>query len=104
MAPPADPFAALGDPNRRAIVEILSGGEHPVQAIADRLPISRPAVSRHLRVLKAAGLVAIRTQGTSNLYRLDDAGPGEIGSYMERVWGEAIPRFKLYVENTSLDR
>lgn len=104
MSPPADPFAALGDPHRRAIVEIISRGERSVQAIADRLPISRPAVSRHLRVLRAAGLVTVRPEGTRNLYRLDDAGPAAIRSYMVKVWGEAVPRFKLYVENTTSGR
>ena len=101
MSESVDPFGALGDPNRRAIVEIVSRGEQSVQTIADQLPISRPAVSRHLRVLKTAGLVVERPDGTRNLYRLDDAGLVEIRRYMEQVWGQAVSRFKLYVENTT---
>ena len=95
-----DPFAALGDLNRRAIVERLAGGEHSVQDLADGLPISRPAVSRHLRILKEAGLVSDRADGVRRLYRLDDAGAQELRRFMEVVWGEAIARFRIVVENT----
>ncbi|HEY9350151.1 MAG TPA: metalloregulator ArsR/SmtB family transcription factor, partial [Acidothermales bacterium] len=65
---------ALGDPHRRAIVEILGTGRHSVQEIADRLPISRPAVSRHLRLLKQAGLVADEPEGTRRQYELRGEG------------------------------
>lgn len=95
-----DPFAALGDPHRRAIVESLAGGDRSVQEIADALPISRPAVSRHLRLLKEAGLVADRPQGTRRLYRLDDQGVAILARYMEEVWGEVAVRFRLAAENT----
>lgn len=95
-----DPFAALGDPHRRAIVESLAGGDRSVQEIADALPISRPAVSRHLRLLKEAGLVADRPQGTRRLYRLDDQGVAILARYMEEVWGEVAARFRLAAENT----
>src|SRR3970040_832538 len=74
-----DPFAALGDPYRRAIVESLAGGDRSVQEIADALPISRPAVSRHLRLLKEAGLVVDRPEGTRRLYRLA-AQEGDCGA------------------------
>ena len=99
-----DPFDALGDPHRRAIVELLS--EHPrsVREIADTLPISRPAVSRHLRLLKEAGLVADEAVGTRRLYRLDDTGAEAVRAYLERVWGEALARFRLVAENTPSDR
>jgi DNA-binding transcriptional ArsR family regulator len=95
-----DPFAALGDPHRRAIVETLAGGEKSVQELADALPISRPAVSRHLRLLKEAGLVADRPDGVRRLYRLDDAGIAEVRAFMEEVWGTAAARFKIAAENT----
>ncbi|HET8739760.1 MAG TPA: metalloregulator ArsR/SmtB family transcription factor [Acidimicrobiia bacterium] len=95
-----DPFAALGDPHRRAIVETLAGGEKSVQELADALPISRPAVSRHLRLLKEAGLVADRPDGVRRLYRLDDAGIAEARAFMEEVWGTAAARFKIAAENT----
>jgi DNA-binding transcriptional ArsR family regulator len=88
-AVPGDPFEALGDPNRRAIVELLGGGERPVREIADALPISRPAVSRHLRLLKRAGLVVEEPRGTRRFYRLHDEGVAAVRVYLERVWGEA---------------
>jgi DNA-binding transcriptional ArsR family regulator len=95
-----DPFDALGDPNRRAIVSLLVDGDRSVQELADALPISRPAVSRHLRLLKEAGLVRDRTQGTRHLYRLHDDGFEEVRSYLDRVWAEAAARFRLAAENT----
>jgi DNA-binding transcriptional ArsR family regulator len=95
-----DPFEALGDPNRRAIVELLREKDRSVQELADELPISRPAVSRHLRLLKEAGLVTDAAEGTRRLYRLHDDGVEEVRAYLTRVWGEAAARFKLAVENT----
>jgi DNA-binding transcriptional ArsR family regulator len=97
---PGDPFDALGDPNRRAIVELLGRGDRSVRELADELPISRPAVSRHLRVLKDAGLVTDRAEGTRRLYRLHDEGIDAVRAYLEQVWGEAAARFKLLAENT----
>ena len=98
---PGDPFDALGDPNRRAIVELLRTGDRSVSALARELPISRPAVSRHLRLLKEAGLVADRAEGTRRLYRLDHEGIAAVREYLEDVWGEAAARFRLLAENTS---
>jgi DNA-binding transcriptional ArsR family regulator len=98
-----DPFAALGDVNRRAIVEVLAGGESSVQDLADRLPISRPAVSRHLRLLKEAGLVTDRAEGVRRIYSLDHAGVAEVHEYMQQVWGEAAVRFRLAADNTGED-
>jgi DNA-binding transcriptional ArsR family regulator len=92
---------ALGDPNRRAILEILGGGARSVQEIADRLPISRPAVSRHLRVLKAAGLVGDQPDGTRRVYELRDEGIEAVREYFRAVWGDAAARFRLAAENTS---
>jgi DNA-binding transcriptional ArsR family regulator len=98
---PGDPFDALGDPHRRAIVELLAAGDRSVQQIADELPISRPAVSRHLRLLKQAGLVTDRPEGTRRLYRLHDEGIAAVRAYLEQVWGDAAARFRLTAENTA---
>ena len=99
-----DAFEALGDPNRRAIVELLaSGGEggRSVGARAEQRPISRPAVSRHHRLLKQAGLVVEEPRGTRRIYRLHDAGLEAVRAYLEQVWGEAASRFRLVAENTT---
>ena len=98
--PLGDPFDALGDPNRRTIVELLGRSERSVQELADLLPISRPAVSRHLRVLKRAGLVVERPVGTRRIYQLHDEGVEAVRTYMEQVWGEAAARFRIVAENT----
>jgi DNA-binding transcriptional ArsR family regulator len=95
-----DPFDALGDPYRRAIVELLRGGERSVREIADELPISRPSVSRHLRLLTNAGLVSAEPRGTRRLYRLHDEGVDAVQAYLEQVWGDAGARFRLAAENT----
>src|SRR6478736_8930582 len=97
-----DPFEALGDPNRRAIVELLAArGEagRSVGELADALPISRPAVSRHLRLLKSAGLVVEEPRGTRRIYRLHEDGVAAVQEYLTRVWGDAIARFTLTAEN-----
>jgi DNA-binding transcriptional ArsR family regulator len=98
---PGDPFDALGDANRRAIVELLRTGDRSVRQLADELPISRPAVSRHLRLLKQAGLVTDRAEGTRRLYRLHDEGIAAVREYLERVWGDAAARFRLLAENSA---
>ena len=92
---------ALGDAHRRAIVEILGSGSASVQEIADRLPISRPAVSRHLRLLKEAGLVSDHPDGTRRVYQLRDEGIDAVREYFRTVWGEAAVRFQITVENTT---
>jgi DNA-binding transcriptional ArsR family regulator len=98
-APHEAALEALGDGSRRAILEILSSGGRSVQQIADGLEISRPAVSRHLRVLKAAGLVTDRAEGARRIYRLDDDGVDAVRRYFARVWADAAPRFRLAAEN-----
>ena len=103
-APIGDPFDALGDPNRRAIVELLGTGERSVQEIADVLPISRPAVSRHLRLLKRAGLVVEEPRGTRRIYQLHDQGMEAVRAYVERVWGEAAARYRIVASNTTTRR
>lgn len=95
-----DPFDALGDPNRRAIVRELAAGEKSVQEVAEGLPISRPAVSRHLRLLKDAGLVSGRADGTKRLYSLEVRGVEAMRAYMEEIWGESIARFRIVSENS----
>src|SRR5256885_4144934 len=95
-----DPFDALGDPNRRAIVELLGSGGRTVREIADALPISRPAVSRHLRLLKRAGLVIDEPRGTRRVYQLHDEGVEAVRAYLAEVWGHALARFRLLAENT----
>ena len=100
-----DPFEALGDPNRRAIVELLGGrGGRSVREIADALPISRPAVSRHLRLLKEAGLVVEEPRGTRRIYRLHADGVEAVQRYLLQVWGDAAVRFRLVTENTPAGR
>ena len=94
-----DPFDALGDSNRRAIVELLGSGGHTVREIADALPISRPAVSRHLRLLKNAGLVIDEPRGTRRIYKLHARGVEAVEAYLTQVWGDAAARFRLLAEN-----
>ena len=101
MSQGTDPFAALGDPNRRAIVRTLATREMSVQEIADGMTISRPAVSRHLKVLRGAGLVESRPDGVRNLYSLNSAGVEDVRAFMDEIWGTAVARFRLLVDNTS---
>jgi DNA-binding transcriptional ArsR family regulator len=101
---PGDPFDALGDPNRREILRLLSAGDKPVQEIAAAMPISRPAVSRHLRLLKEAGMVAEQAQGTRRIYHLEEEGMRAVQEYLEGIWGEAAARFRLLAENTARRR
>lgn len=94
-----NPFDALGDPSRRAILELLGSGDRSVREVADALPISRPAVSRHLRLLKEAGLVDEERRGTRSIYRLREQGLDAVRDYLERLWGEAAARYRLLAEN-----
>ena len=91
-------LAALADPTRRAVFERLRGGPRAVGELARDLPVSRPAVSQHLRVLKEAGLVAERKDGTRRLYRVDPSGLAELRAYFERYWDEALASFKAAAE------
>jgi DNA-binding transcriptional ArsR family regulator len=90
---------ALGDPTRRAIFEQLRRGPRAVGEIASELPVSRPAVSQHLRVLKDVGLVTERREGTRRLYRLDPDGLGELRDYFDDFWTEALAGFKAAAES-----
>jgi DNA-binding transcriptional ArsR family regulator len=89
---------ALGDPSRRALCEQLAGGSMAVGELAAHLPISRPAVSQHLKVLKDAGLVIDRPVGTRRLYQLNPAGLVAMREWLDRLWGDALSAFKAAAE------
>jgi DNA-binding transcriptional ArsR family regulator len=91
-------ITALADPTRRSIFERLRHGPRAVGELAAGLPVSRPAVSQHLRVLKEAGLVTERRDGTRRLYRIEPAGLQELREYFERFWDEALEAFKEAAE------
>jgi len=93
-------FQVLGDPQRFAIVEHLLKAPRSVQELADKLPISRPAVSRHLRVLKASHFVIDEARGTQRIYRLRAESLEELRDYLERLWDDARRRFVIVAENT----
>ena len=96
---------ALGDPTRRAIFEQLRRGPRAVGEIAGELPVSRPAVSQHLRVFKEAGLVSERRDGTRRLYRLDPDGLGALRAYFDQFWDAALADFKAAADaNERRDR
>lgn len=95
-----DGLTALGDPTRRAIFEMLAEGPTAVGVLAARLPVSRPAVSQHLRVLKETGLVVDRASGTRRLYQLDPDGVAMLRDYLDRFWDRAMADFKAFVEGT----
>jgi DNA-binding transcriptional ArsR family regulator len=91
-------LGALGDPTRRAIFEQLLDHPSAVGELAHLLPVSRPAVSQHLKVLKEAGLVTDRQDGNRRIYRLDPDGIGELRDYLDRFWSSALSSFKSRVE------
>jgi DNA-binding transcriptional ArsR family regulator len=91
-------LTALGDPTRRAIFEQLRSGPRSVGELAGSLPVSRPAVSQHLRVLRAAGLVSDRKDGTRRLYRVAPEGVAELRDYVNGFWDEVLAEFKDKVE------
>ena len=88
------PLDALGDRTRRQIFELLRSGPRSVGELAAGLPVSRPAVSQHLRVLEEVGLVTHRRNGTRHLYELDSAGVGVLREWVDGFWSEALARFK----------
>ena len=96
-------IAALADPTRRSVFERLRGGPRPVVEIARGLPVSRPAVSQHLRVLKQAGLVRERREGTRNFYSVDGDALAELREYFENFWEEALATFKEAAEKGATD-
>jgi len=94
----ATALAALGDPTRRAIFEQLGERPSAVGELAGRLPVSRPAVSQHLKVLKEAGLVVDERRGSRRIYRLHPEGIAELRDYLDRFWSSALASFKARVE------
>jgi DNA-binding transcriptional ArsR family regulator len=95
-----DQWTALGDPTRRAIFERLAARPQAVGELARELPVSRPAVSQHLKVLKRAGLVADRPVGTRRVYRLDPDGLEALRAQLERFWTQALAAYKQVVEQS----
>ncbi len=91
-------FAALSDPTRRQVFERLSDGPRAVGELADGLPVSRPAVSQHLKVLKEAGLVTDRAEGTRRVYQIDPHGLGQIRAWFDRFWDQALTAFAAEAE------
>ncbi len=101
MANPSRAFAALADSTRREIFERLAGRPSAVGELANELPVSRPAVSQHLKALKEAGLVVDRAIGTRRVYEIDPNGLGELRAWLDRFWGETLEAFKKEVERES---
>jgi DNA-binding transcriptional ArsR family regulator len=93
-------FDALGDGTRRAILEQLRSGPLPVVEIARRLPVGRPAVSQHLKVLKNVGLVTARQEGTRRRYQIDPAGIDTLRAWLDGIWEEALGAYKAAVEQS----
>ena len=97
-------FAALHDPTRRAVLERLRDGPKPVGQIANGLPVSRPAVSQHLKVLKEAGLVDDRSVGTRRIYRIDPKGLGAMRAWLDQFWGAALEAFAAAVRDAESEQ
>ena len=92
------PLDALGDPTRRQVFELLRSGPRSVGELAAELPVSRPAVSQHLRVLENVGLVTHRRNGTRHLYELDSGGVSVLRDWVDGFWSEALARFKAVAD------
>jgi DNA-binding transcriptional ArsR family regulator len=98
MANQTEPLTALGDPTRRTIFERLAERPRAVGELARELPVSRPAVSQHLKVLKDAGLVVDRRAGARRIYQLDPDGVGALRAYVDEFWSRALVAYKAAVE------
>jgi DNA-binding transcriptional ArsR family regulator len=94
-------LVALSDPTRRMVFERLRSGPRSVGAIARGLPVSRPAVSQHLKVLKEAGLVTDRPEGTRRVYYIDPNGLGALRAWLDQFWDEALANFQVEVEGSA---
>jgi len=104
MTDHADGLQALADPTRREIFERLAGGPQAVGELAEQLPVSRPAVSQHLKVLKDAGLVIDSPQGTRRIYQLNPEGVGALRAYLDTFWKVSLAAFKAAAESESQSR
>ncbi|THD74390.1 MAG: ArsR family transcriptional regulator [Phenylobacterium sp.] len=91
-------FAALADPTRREVFERLAQGPRSVGDLAEGLPVSRPAVSQHLKVLKEAGLVTDHPEGARRVYQIDPQGLGQMRAWLDRFWDAALAAFQAEVE------
>ena len=98
-----DGWTALADPTRRSIFELVAARPRPVSDIAARLPVSRPAVSQHLKVLKTARLVIDRAEGTRRIYRVNPDGLAELRSQLDRFWSQTLVNLKQLVEEPQED-
>ena len=96
-----DAWTALGDPTRKMIFELLVERPHAVGELADELPITRPAVSQHLKVLKSAGLVLDTPVGTRRIYRVDADGLAALRADLERFWSKTLVAYKTAVEQSA---
>ncbi|HEY2134701.1 MAG TPA: metalloregulator ArsR/SmtB family transcription factor [Xanthobacteraceae bacterium] len=97
-------LAALADPTRRRVFERLRSGPQAVGAIARGMPVSRPAVSQHLKALKEAGLVTDRPEGTRRVYAIDPLGLGALRAWLDQFWDEALSAFQAEVERDTKAR
>jgi DNA-binding transcriptional ArsR family regulator len=95
---------ALGDPTRRSVFERLRQGSRSVREIAEGMDVTRPAVSQHLKVLKDAGLVLVRPDGTRRLYEVDPGGIGALRSWLDDFWDETLRAFKRAAEQEAAKR
>jgi DNA-binding transcriptional ArsR family regulator len=102
--PTAELFTALADPTRRMIFERVAERPRAVGELAAGLPVSRPAVSQHLRALKLAGLVLDRPEGNRHIYSLDPTGVQALHSYLDRFWNQALAAFQSTVEQSQEER
>jgi DNA-binding transcriptional ArsR family regulator len=93
-----DPIRALAEPRRRAILDLIARDELSAGEIAEHFDVTRPAVSQHLTILKSAGLIAERRDGTRRLYRMEPAGLSELRRYVERLWDAALDTARRLVE------
>jgi DNA-binding transcriptional ArsR family regulator len=98
-----DGWAALADPTRRTIFGLVATRPRAVGELAELLPVTRPAVSQHLKLLKTAGLVLDRAEGTRRIYRANPAGLEELRAQLDRFWNQALANFKQLVEQTEED-
>lgn len=88
----------MGDPSRRALLELLRGGERTVRELTDAVPVSQSAVSQHLKVLRDAGLVAVRAEGTRRLYRVELDGLSTVRAYVDRFWDGVLDAFTTFAD------
>ncbi|MER8407314.1 MULTISPECIES: metalloregulator ArsR/SmtB family transcription factor [unclassified Mesorhizobium] len=97
-------MVALADPTRRKVFELIADRPRSVIDLTRVLPVSQPAVSQHLKVLKEARLVRAEPKGASNIYHLDPHGLGEMRAWLDRMWGDALDAFKREVDNSKENR